>query len=147
MTPPNEIDSSCPIDLTVHIIGNKWAIPLLRELFTGPKRPSFLLKALKGISPKTLTERLREMEDRGLVTRTVYTTIPPCVEYSLTPMGDELKELLIVLKRVGTKWKMASKSDCNTSQSADLCSHCLVDETARPCPMDANSLKGNNCRS
>lgn len=129
----------CPIDLVVHIIGNKWAIPILRDLFTGPKRPTYLLKSLKGISPKTLTDRLREMEESGLIKRTVHAQIPPCVEYSLTPMGMELRELMLILKELGTKWSQRLESEQCPRIDTDRCAHCLVDETAYPCPIDTDS--------
>lgn len=132
---------SCPIDLVVHIIGNKWAVPILRDLFTGPKRPSSLLKSLKGISPKTLTDRLREMEESGLVTRTVYATVPPCVEYSLTPMGNDLRDLMLVLKELGTKWGQALQPEKCPNQQEDICSHCLIDQNPFPCPIASASLK------
>ena len=132
---------SCPIDLAVHIIGNKWAVPILRDLFTGPKRPSFLLKSLKGISPKTLTDRLREMESSGLVRRTIHARIPPCVEYSLTPMGDELRDLMLVLKKLGTKWRRVIQPQTCPEQYDEICSHCLIDQTPYPCPVATDALK------
>ncbi len=141
---------SCPIDLVVHLIGNKWAVPILRDLFTGPKRPTTLLKSLKGISPKTLTDRLREMEESGLVTRTVHATVPPCVEYSLTPMGDDLRDLMLVLKEVGTKWSQALPPETCQNQQEDICAHCLIDQNPFPCPIASASLKsagGNSKRA
>ena len=131
----DENQPSCPIELAVGIIGNKWAIPILRDLFTGPKRPSHFLKSLKGISPKTLTERLREMEANGLVRRTVHATIPPCVEYSLTPMGDELRELMLVLKKLGSKWTDRSKPSGCLESTSEMCADCLVDFTKQSCPL------------
>jgi DNA-binding HxlR family transcriptional regulator len=135
MRSQDENQPSCPIELAVAIIGNKWAIPILRELFTGPKRPSFFLKSLKGISPKTLTERLREMEANGLVRRTVHATIPPCVEYSLTPMGSEVRELMLVLKNLGAKWSGNSKPTGCSESAFEMCSECLVDLTDQSCPL------------
>lgn len=135
---------SCPIDLAVHLIGNKWAVPILRDLFTGPKRPSFLLKSLKGISPKTLTDRLREMEESGLVTRTVHASVPPCVEYSLTPMGNDLRALMLVLKELGTKWGQAIQPETCPSQQEDICSDCLIDQNPFPCPIVSASLKAKD---
>ena len=132
---------SCPIDLAVHLIGNKWAVPILRDLFTGPKRPSFLIKSLKGISPKTLTDRLREMEESGLVTRTVYATVPPCVEYPLTPMGDDLRDLMLVLKELGSKWGQTLQPESCPNQYEEVCSHCLIHQSPYPCPIATASLK------
>jgi DNA-binding HxlR family transcriptional regulator len=94
----------CPIEFTLELIGNKWAISILRELFTGDRRTHELLEALPGISTKTLMVRLRELETYGLVDRRVYAEIPPHVEYSLTAKGREIQPVMVALYQVGTKW-------------------------------------------
>jgi DNA-binding HxlR family transcriptional regulator len=94
----------CPIEFTLELIGNKWAISILRELFTGDRRTHELLEALPGISTKTLMVRLRELETYGLVDRRVYAEIPPHVEYSLTAKGQEIQPVMVALYQVGTKW-------------------------------------------
>jgi DNA-binding HxlR family transcriptional regulator len=95
---------TCPIQFILEIIGSKWAIQILRELFRGDLRTYELLEALPGISTKTLTIRLRQLERYGLLIRTVYPEIPPHVEYSLTDKGRELKPVILALKRVGEQW-------------------------------------------
>lgn len=67
----------CPIQFVVDLIGNKWTILVLRELFTGDRRTHELLEALSGISTKILTQRLRELEHHDLVERRVYAEVPP----------------------------------------------------------------------
>ncbi|MEE3716124.1 helix-turn-helix domain-containing protein [Tumidithrix elongata RA019] len=94
----------CPIQFVVDLLGNKWSILVLRELFGGDRRTYELLAALPGISTKTLTQRLRELEAHGLVERRIYAEIPPHVEYSLTPKGHQIKPVMASLKEVGTQW-------------------------------------------
>ncbi len=99
-------DSSyrCPIQFVVDLLGNKWSILVLRELFQGPRRTNEFLKALPGISTKTLTARLRDLEAHGLVQREVFPEIPPRVEYSLTPKGLEFRPVLMAMHELGTQW-------------------------------------------
>ena len=99
-------DSSyrCPIQFVVDLLGNKWSILVLRELFQGPRRTNEFLKALPGISTKTLTARLRDLEHHGLVRREVFPEIPPRVEYSLTSKGLEFRPVLMAMHQLGTQW-------------------------------------------
>jgi len=85
----------CPIEKTLSIIGGKWTLLILRDLCEGTKRFGQLQKSLDGISPKTLTQRLRELENQGIVAKKVYPEIPPRVEYSLTPRGKSLERILL----------------------------------------------------
>jgi DNA-binding HxlR family transcriptional regulator len=94
----------CPIQFVVDLIGNKWAILVLRELFTGDRRTHELLEAFPGISTKVLTQRLRELEHHGLVERRVYAEVPPHVEYSLTAKGREIQPVMAALHQVGSQW-------------------------------------------
>ena len=96
------IDLQCPIQYALNLVSNKWAVLILRELFLGDRRTHHLLEALPGISTKTLTGRLRELEAQGLVSRTVYPEIPPHVEYSLTEKGQSLRPLMVALYEVGS---------------------------------------------
>ncbi|MDJ1169514.1 helix-turn-helix domain-containing protein [Roseofilum sp. BLCC_M154] len=95
---------SCPIQFVLDLIGSKWSVLILRELFQGDRRTHALLDALPGISSKTLTLRLRELEHHGLIERTVYPEIPPHVEYSITDKGRELRPVLTELKQLGERW-------------------------------------------
>ncbi|HML89036.1 MAG TPA: helix-turn-helix domain-containing protein [Methylomusa anaerophila] len=91
----------CPIKNTLSIIGSKWTLLILRDLADGTKRFSQLQKSLQGISPKTLSSRLRELEKEGILTKKVYPEIPPRVEYSLTSRGESLKKILRCLAEWG----------------------------------------------
>jgi len=96
--------SDCPIHLVLSYIGGKWAILILQELFQGNRRTNEFLSALPGISTKTLTARLRELESYGLVKRTVFPEVPPRVEYSLTPKGKEVQPIMAAFSQVGQHW-------------------------------------------
>ncbi|AOK90491.1 MULTISPECIES: winged helix-turn-helix transcriptional regulator [Paenibacillus] len=92
----------CPIAQTLDLIGTKWTFLIIRDLLIeGTLRFSQLQKSMKGISPKTLSLRLKELEDNGLLERKVYAEVPPRVEYSLTEKGKRLESVFIELKRFG----------------------------------------------
>jgi DNA-binding HxlR family transcriptional regulator len=97
-------DVKNPIEFIWGLVGQKWSVLILRELFEGARRPGELLEALPGISSKTLMVRLKELERSGLLERRVYAEVPPRVEYSLTAKGEELKPVLVALKQVGERW-------------------------------------------
>ncbi|WP_055669612.1 winged helix-turn-helix transcriptional regulator [Desnuesiella massiliensis] len=92
----------CPIEEAIDIIGSKWTFLIIRDLLIdGTIRFGYLLRSLEGISPKTLSLRLRELEKFGLVKRIVYPEIPPKVEYELTEKGKNLETVFIELKKWG----------------------------------------------
>ncbi len=86
--------ASCPVEITLQVIGGRWKVLIIRELFQGVKRFSQLHRALHGITQKMLTQQLRELEEDGIVHREVYLQVPPKVEYSLTSLGESLKPIL-----------------------------------------------------
>ncbi len=80
--------SPCPVETTLRMVGHRWKVLILRELFRGGiKRFNELLGNINGITPKVLTQKLREMERDGIVVRKMYPEVPPRVEYSLTPLA------------------------------------------------------------
>lgn len=81
----------------VTVLDGKWTMLIIRDLLGGVRRFGELRASLAGISPKTLTDRLRSLEDHGLVTRTMYAEIPPRVEYALTPAGEAVAPVLTAL--------------------------------------------------
>ena len=97
--------TSCPVEYTVSIISNKWKVLILRDLFEGTKRYNELTRSVVGISAKVLTQNLRDLESDGIISRKVYPEVPPRVEYSITDMGLELKEILDVMKAFGEKYQ------------------------------------------
>ena len=92
------------IQKTVKIIGTKWTILILRELCNGTKRFGELEKNLTGISSKTLSVRLKELEKNKILTKKIYPTIPPKVEYSLTKKGESLRAILLSMYDWGEKY-------------------------------------------
>lgn len=99
--PPNV---ECSIEKALDVLQGKWTFLIIRDLFSGTKRFGEIRKSLKGISPKTLSERLKHLEEKGVVKRIAYPTIPPTVEYSLTEKGRDLKPVITEMKIWGAKW-------------------------------------------
>ena len=95
----------CPVEETAKLIGKKWVILILRELFSGKRRFNELLRSLDGISPGVLSDRLNEMEKNGIINRKVYAEVPLRVEYSLTEKGLDLKNTVASMAEWWTKWK------------------------------------------
>lgn len=93
-------NKSC-VTKTIKIIGSKWTILIIRELFDGTKRFGELQRALIGISPKTLSVRLQELEKHGIVRKKVFKEIPLHVEYSLTDRGRSLSAIIEAMREWG----------------------------------------------
>ncbi len=87
----------CPIDRTLHVMEGRWATLVVRELIAGPRRFGELRAALPGISPKTLTDRLRHLEACGVLARQAFAEVPPRVEYRLTDRGRRLEPVLLAM--------------------------------------------------
>lgn len=96
---------ACPVETTLTLIGNKWVVLILRDLFTGTKRFGELRKSLSPISQKVLTSQLRDLEEKGVVHREVYPVVPPRVEYSLTELGWTLHPIVDAMKDWGSWYK------------------------------------------
>ena len=106
----------CAVDTAIGLIGSKWSLNILRDLCSGKKRTSELMKSLPGISPRTLSDRLRELEETGLISRTSFAEIPPRVEYALTVKGLVVKPLINALADFGSKFQQRAeenKLECN----------------------------------
>ncbi len=85
----------------MQVIGGKWKALILWYLMDGKRRYGELKKRMPAITPKMLTQQLRELERDGMVSRTVYPVVPPKVEYSLTPCGESLKPILLLMNEWG----------------------------------------------
>ena len=96
---------ACPVETTLMLIGDKWKVLILRELMCGTKRFGALKKSIGTVSQKVLTAQLRDMEDKGLLTRKVYAEVPPRVEYTLTDTGYSLKPILDAMVAWGTDYQ------------------------------------------
>lgn len=86
---------SCPIETTFKIIGKKWAILIIREMFRGTTQFNRFLENIDGITPKVLTERLRELQKFGIVRRRIVSEYPIRVEYEMTDLGKEFEPVLL----------------------------------------------------
>ena len=84
----------CGVAETVRIIGRKWTLLILKELFTGTKRFNQLQRSLNGISPRTLSQRLKQMEDDKILVKKIFAEVPPHVEYSLSDKGYSLSRII-----------------------------------------------------
>lgn len=94
-------DAKCPVRKTSEIIDGKWTTLIVRDLLSGKKRYSELLKSLDGISPKMLAARLRYLEERGILDRKLYPTVPPKTEYQLTKLGLKLRDVVVAMDKFG----------------------------------------------
>ena len=96
---------ACPVETTLMLIGDKWKVLILRDLMPGTKRFGELKKSIGHVSQKVLTAQLRDMEEKGLLTRKVYAEVPPRVEYTLTETGYSLKTVLDAMGAWGADYQ------------------------------------------
>jgi DNA-binding HxlR family transcriptional regulator len=94
---------SCPVETTIAAIGGRWKVLVIHHLLERSQRFAELTRLLGGISARTLTRQLRELEDCGVISRYVHQQVPPKVEYSLTPLGRELEPVLSAMHKWGEK--------------------------------------------
>src|SRR5205809_6523081 len=93
-SPPSLDNSICPVARTAEIISGKWTLLIIRDLALGVKRFNRLERSLYGISPKTLSERLRHLEEEGIVLRETFAHVPPRVEYYLCEIEHDLIDVI-----------------------------------------------------
>ena len=96
--------STCAVAACAEIIGAKWTALLVHDLSEGPRRFSELERSCSGISPRTLAERLRALEQEGIVERHSYAESPPRVEYELTEKGEALLPIIDAMRAFGHAW-------------------------------------------
>lgn len=94
-------DKHCGVAATLKVIGSKWTILLLHNLCQGKKRFGELQRSMEGISPKTLSQRLSELEENGIIHKKVFAEIPLHVEYTLTKKGESLRKLINDMQQWG----------------------------------------------
>jgi DNA-binding HxlR family transcriptional regulator len=95
---------SCPVTATAEILAGKWTILLIRDLADGRCRFCELERSLEGISPRTLSLRLRALEEQGVLERKTFPEVPPRVEYSLTEKGRALVPIIEDMRAYGRQW-------------------------------------------
>jgi DNA-binding HxlR family transcriptional regulator len=99
---PSCVDG-CPVGVAADILDGKWTTRIVRDLLSGKKRFSQLQKGMDGISAKVLTERLKMLQENGLVTKTTYPCVPPKTEYELTEMGQHMQDVIVSMAAFGER--------------------------------------------
>lgn len=92
------------IAAAMQIVGNKWTALILRDLFAGPRRFCELEKSVGNINPRTLSQRLDDLEKHGIIRKKSYAEVPPRTEYTLTEKGEDLLPILKQMAAWGTKY-------------------------------------------
>lgn len=104
--------AGCPVEATLNVIGGKWkGIALYHLLIDGTLRFSELKRRVGNVTQRMLTKQLRELEDDGLISRHVYAEVPPKVDYCLTPKGQSLKPILLLLRDWGIEHVFYEESE------------------------------------
>ena len=96
--------SDCPVGRTADIVCGKWTLLIVRDLAEGRSRFCELERSLEGISPRTLSLRLRALEEEGIVKRQTFPEVPPRVEYALTEKGRALVPIVESMRAYGIEW-------------------------------------------
>ncbi|CAN5648025.1 helix-turn-helix domain-containing protein [soil metagenome] len=105
-------EDTCPVCATADLVCGKWTILILRDLAEGSCRFCELERSLAGISPRTLSLRLRALEEEGVVTRETFAEVPPRVDYALTEKGRALVPLVEDMRAYGREWLSAAAVVC-----------------------------------
>ena len=126
-------DETCPVCRTAEIVCGKWTLLVIRDLADGRSRFCELERSLQGISPRTLSLRLRALEEEGVVERQTFPEVPPRVEYVLTAKGQALRPLIEDMRTYGTEWLGAN---CAADRGDD------EDDGDRDEPSEREALQG-----
>jgi DNA-binding HxlR family transcriptional regulator len=105
-----ELDKTCPVCQTAEIISGKWTLLIIRDLAEGSRRFCELERSLEGISPRTLSLRLRALEGEGVIERRTYAEVPPRVEYCLTAKGEALVPMIDYMRHYGKRWLLNGRT-------------------------------------
>lgn len=102
---------TCPVCATAEVVCGKWTLLVIRDLAEGRSRFCELERSLQGISPRTLSLRLRALEEEGIVERQTFPEVPPRVEYALTEKGMALVPLIEDMRAYGLQWLLGVGCD------------------------------------
>ncbi|HEX4358673.1 MAG TPA: helix-turn-helix domain-containing protein [Pseudonocardia sp.] len=108
------VADECTVEVAMEVLGGKWKLVILRHLLTGTQRFGELHRAMPGVTPRMLTRQLRELEVDGLLRRTVYAQVPPKVEYSVTELGESLRDIADRLETWGHWYRQHHKTPAQT---------------------------------
>jgi DNA-binding HxlR family transcriptional regulator len=104
----NDQNEECPVAAALDIIGERWTLLVVRDLLRlGARRFQELELSLSGVSPNTLSARLKRLEEAGIVERRFYEEHPPRAEYVLTEKGRALGPIVLALKKWGEKYELS----------------------------------------
>ena len=123
-SPTTEHPASCaihPMSRAIRLIGDMWTLMIVYNLLSGPKRFGELLEAMGKVSPKTVSQRLKMLEEIGFVERQAFAEIPPRVEYCLTEKGLALVDIIEAIKQFGEHYLADNESTSPTSSSTPPC--------------------------
>jgi DNA-binding HxlR family transcriptional regulator len=115
-------DYSCPVRACADLVCSKWTILVLRDLAEGRTRFCELERSLAGISPRTLSLRLRALEEEAIVQRRTFPEVPPRVEYQLTDKGRALLPLIDDMRRYGREWLGVADDSCRSADEVESAS-------------------------
>ena len=104
-------NADCPVCRTADVVCGKWTLLVIRDLAAGRARFCELERSLTGISPRTLSLRLRALEEEGILRRETFPEVPPRVEYQLTEKGRALLPIIDGMRTYGTRWLGAHCAD------------------------------------
>ncbi len=113
-----ESNATCPVCRTAEVVCGKWTLLMIRDLADGSSRFCELERSLEGISPRTLSLRLRALEEEGIVERHTYPEVPPRVEYALTRKGEALVPLIDDMRTYGTRWLLEDGVEAEAEPAA-----------------------------
>lgn len=119
---PGTVETHCPVEATINLIGGKYKTLLLWNLMGRTLRYSQLRREVPGATPKMLTQQLRQLESDGLLNRKVYPEVPPKVEYSLTDFGKSIRPVLEAMYGWGTSYlgDLGLKANCSMKPFEDI---------------------------
>lgn len=110
------VQKICPLEFAVQAIAGKWKVPIVWRINEGEKRPSEMLRGIEKVDRRVLNQQLKELEVDGILTKKVFNELPPRVEYSLTPLGESLVEVLWKLNDWG-KILLAEKGEADSERT------------------------------
>ncbi len=109
-------DSQCPVCRTAEIVSGKWTLLVIRDLAASSRRFCELERSLAGISPRTLSLRLRALEEHGVLERYTYPEVPPRVEYGLTDKGRALVPMIENMRTYGDRWLLGAEDGASARE-------------------------------
>ena len=132
-------NATCPVCRTAEIVCGKWTLLLIKDLSEGHSRFCELERSLGGISPRTLSLRLRALEEEGIVARRTFPDVPPRVEYALTEKGWALVPLIEDMRVYGSRWLLTGCADEDHGSIDVVTTDVAADSTDRlqPTPVAA----------